>query len=173
MAVKREHVKTEETLNCYAVVDGKRIPLTPEQRRAWNEMVNRNRRYARNFGTCGQADYRRCCGDCGTCPYKTEGAFIYADDRERYADGFASGKLAPANPGKSVEQFVEDSDTWSWLYREADRTVRRGRDILCLYFEEGLSAHQIADRTGIAKSTVVDRLNKLLAFIREHRDDLV
>ena len=39
--------------------------------------------------------------------------------------------------------------------------------------QEGLSAHQIADRTGIAKSTVVDRLNKLLDFIREHRDDLI
>ena len=46
------------------------------------------------------------------------------------------------------------------------------RDVAWELLESG-SAHQIADRTGIAKSTVVDRLNKLLVFIREHRDDLV
>ena len=44
MAVKREHVKTEETLNCYAVVDGKQIPLTPEMQRRLRHVSLQDRR---------------------------------------------------------------------------------------------------------------------------------
>ena len=173
MAAIRDNEQHETTPSVYAVVDGRKIPLTPAQRCAWNEMINRNRRYARNFGTCGQPDYRKCLGDCGSCPYQTEGSFVYADDRERYADGFSSGRFAPAAPEPTPEDETVKASVWEWLYGEADKTVRRGKDILFLYLEEGLSAHQISARTGIAKSTVVDRLNRLLAFIREHREDLV
>ena len=161
----------ERTPACYAVVDGRKIPLTREQQKAWFEMINRNRYYARNFGLCAQPDYRRCGGDCCLCSCQQEGALIYTDDRDRYGDGFASGKYAPAIPPVSVEKQVSDADAWAWLYREADKTARQGGDILRLYLEDGLSAHQIASRTGIAKSTVVDRLNRLLTFIREHRDE--
>jgi DNA-directed RNA polymerase specialized sigma24 family protein len=95
------------------------------------------------------------------------------DDHERFADGYSKGKFAPANPAVTPEDEAVGADTRDWLYREADKTVKRGHEILYLSMEEGLSAHQIADRTGIAKSTVVDRLNKLLDFIREHREDLL
>ena len=157
----------------YAIINGRKIALTHEQRKGWNEMINRNRRYARDFGLCGQANFRRCSGDCGICPFKKEGAFVYMDDRDRFADGYSSGRFTPANPTVTPEDEAVEADTWDWLYREADKTVQRGQEILCLRMQEGLSAHQIADRTGIAKSTVVDRLNKLLDFIREHREDLI
>lgn len=157
----------------YAIINGKKIALTHEQRKGWNEMINRNRRYARDFGLCGQPDFRKCSGDCGTCPFKKEGAFVYMDDRERFVDGYSKGKFAPANPAVTTEDEAVGAETWDWLYREAEKTVKRGQEILYLSMQEGLSAHQIADRTGIAKSTVVDRLNKLLDFIREHRDDLI
>ncbi len=157
----------------YAIIDGKKVPLTLEQQKAWYEMVNKARRYARNYGTCGQPDFRKCCGDCALCPYDREGAFIYADDLNRYGDGFAFGVYAPAHPEETPDRKVEDEDKWAWLYREADKTAKDGQIILRLYMEDGLSARQIAKQTGIAKSTVMDRLNKLLAFIREHRDELI
>ncbi len=156
----------------YAMIDGKKVPLTQEQQKAWYEMVNKTRRYARNYRTCGQPDFRKCCGDCALCPYDREGAFIYADDRDRYADGFAYGRYAPASPQETPEEKAENNDKWVWLYREAEKTVICGKNILQLYLEDGLSARQIANHTGIAKSTVVDRLNKLLAFIRVHRNEL-
>ncbi len=157
----------------YAIVNGRKIALTHEQRKAWNEMINENRKYARQFGLCGQSDFRKCGGDCGICPYIKEGAFVYKDDQERFAKGYSKGKFAPMNPAVSPEDEIVGADTWEWLYREAGKTVQRGQEILYLKMEEGLSAHQIADKTGIAKSTVVDRLNKLLDYIHEHREELI
>lgn len=173
MSNTRDNRNPEQNPVYYAIVDGKKVALTYEQRKGYNEMINQNRRYARDFGLCGQADFRKCSGDCGTCPYKKEGAFVYMDDRERFADGFSKGRFAPSNPAATPEDLAVGSGTWDWLYREADKMVKRGREILYLSMEEGLSAHQIASRIGIAKSTVVDRLNRLLEFIRENRDDLV
>ena len=157
----------------YVTVNGETVALTNEQKKAWYEMRNKTRRYARDFGTCGQPDFTKCCGDCGLCAFQCEGAFIYADDRERYADGFFTGPFTPANPSKSVEDTVADADAREWLYREADELEKHGGKILKLTLEEGLSAHQISRKTGIAKSTVVDRLNRLLDFIREHREELI
>lgn len=168
-----ETANAPEKHNYYVIVNGENVPINPEQKKAWNEMINRNRHYARDFGICGQPDFRKCYGDCSLCPFQREGSFVYTDDRKRYVDGFANGKYAPVNPQYSVENQVADADAWDWLYQQADKTVTRGREILYLSMEEGLSAHQISKQTGIAKSTVVDRLNKLLAFIREHRDDLI
>ena len=162
-----------DSISHYAVIEGKKILLTHEQHKVWYEMINHNRRYARNYGLCGQPDFRKCGGDCALCPFVREGAFIYSDDRERYGDGYAQGKYAPAHSEKTPEQMAETEDKWAWLYREANKTVTCGKDILQLYLEDGLSARQISNHTGIAKSTVVDSLNKLLAFIRQHRNDLL
>lgn len=173
MSSTHDNVHPEQNPVYYAIVNGRKIALTHEQRKGWNEMINKNRRYARNFSLCGQPDFRKCSGDCGTCPYQKEGAFVYMDDRDRFVDGYSTGKFAPENPSATPEDEAVETDTWAWLYQEADKTVKRGQEILYLRMQEGLSAHQIAERTGIAKSTVVDRLNKLLDFIREHRDDLI
>jgi len=173
MATKQKHETHDANPDFYLVIDGRKVFLTEEERKVWKEMINRNRRYARNFGTCGQADYRKCQGDCAQCPHTKAGAFIYIDDHERYGDGFAKGEFAPAQQEATPEERAADSDAWSWLYASADRIVDKGEIILRLHLEDGLSTHQISHRTGIAKSTVNDRLNKLLAFIREHRDDLI
>ncbi len=173
MGANGKNANVSKETSFYVTIDGKVVTLTDEQRKAWNKMVNDARRYARDFGACGQPDYRKCFGDCSLCRFQREGGFVYVDDHDRYIDGFANGRQTPAYSQKSPDQQVADEEAWEWLYREADITVKHGRDILFLSFQEGLSAHQIANRTGIAKSTVVDRLNKLLAFIRDHRDDLI
>ena len=170
MNSKHENVRNSKY---YAYVNGQKIPLTDAQGKAWYEMINGNRRYARNFGTCGQSDYRKCNGDCCRCPYVREGAFLYMDDQERYGEGVAFGPLAPAEAVATPEERAVEEETWRWLYREADKQEKRGKEILFLSLEEGLSAHQIAERTGMAKSTVVDRLNRLLDFIRQHREELI
>ena len=157
----------------YVTIDGKAVALTDEQRNAWNKMANDARRYARDFGACGQPDYRKCCGDCALCAFQQAGAFIFADDRERYADGFAEGPLAPLDTAPTPEDRAVANDTWEWLYTEADKLTKSGRDILSLHLEEGLSERKIGDRLGIPWPPVHSRLNKLLAFIREHREDLI
>ena len=161
---KKANVSKETSF--YVTIGGKAVALTDEQRKAWNKMANDARRYARDFGACGQPDYRKCCGDCALCAFQQAGAFIFADDRERYADGFGEGPLAP-------EDHAVANDTWEWLYTEADKLTKSGRDILSLHLEEGLSERKIGDRLGIPWPTVHSRLNKLLAFIREHREELI
>lgn len=168
-----ENHSNEQIPSNYVTINGEKVTLTDEQKRAWYSMVNKTRRYARDFNTCDQPDFRKCCGDCSICAFQRTGAFIYADDHEKYVDGFAEGPLAPADSAPTPEEEAVRKDKWAWLYREADGVADRGRDILFLSMEEGLSAHQISQRTGIAKSTVVDRLNRLLDFIRNHRDELI
>ena len=119
----------------YVTIDGKAVALTDEQRKAWNKMANDARRYARDFGACGQPDYRKCCGDCALCAFQQAGAFIFADDRERYADGFAEGPLAPLDTAPTPEDRAVANDTWEWLYTEADKLTKSGRDILSLHLE--------------------------------------
>ena len=157
----------------YITIDGKTVPVTDEQKKAWYEMANAARKYARRFGTCGQPDFRKCCGDCTLCAFQREGAFIYSDDRQRFADGFSEGKLAPMAPAPTPEEQVENADMWRWLYEEADTIVKCGRDILSLRLEEGLSERKIGERLDIPWPTVHSRLNTLLDFIRAHREELI
>lgn len=173
MGTNGKNANTSRETSFYVNIDGKSVPLTNDQRKAWNKMATAARKYAQRFGTCGQPDYRKCCGDCALCAFQRAGAFIYADDRERYVDGFAEGPLAPADTAPTPEDSVADKDAWEWLYREADCLVKCGRDILFLHMEEGLSERKIGDRLDIPWPTVHSRLNKLLAFIREHQDELV
>lgn len=173
MGTYGKKANTSKETSFYVTVDGKAVPLTEDQRKGWNEMINTTRRYARNFSACGQADYRKCCGDCSLCAFKQAGAFIFADDHERYADGFAEGPLAPVDSAPTPEDSVVTDETWAWLYAEADRLTKSGKDILFLHLEEGLSERKIGDRLGIPWPTVHSRLNKLLGFIREHREDLI
>lgn len=168
---KNAYVSKETSF--YVTIDGKAVALTDEQRKAWNKMTNDARRYARDFGACGQPDYRKCCGDCALCAFKQAGAFIFADDREHYADGFAEGPLAPVDTAPTPEDQAVSKDTWEWLYAEADKLTKSGKDILFLHLEEGLSERKIGDHLGIPWPTVHSRLNKLLGFIREHREDLI
>lgn len=173
MNTNHDHATNNQNPEYYVLIDGQKVPLTPEQRKAWLTMINDVRRQARKAGTCGQPDFRKCCGDCGLCPWQTEGLFVYMDDRDRYVDGFAAGSLAPANPQMPIDREYEEKDMWERLYSAADDLVQRGEEILRMAMEEGLSSHEISRRTGIAKSTVVDRMNKLLGFIREHREDFI
>ena len=59
------------------------------------------------------------------------------------------------------------------LYHTAGLRERNGDQILQLYLEEGLSTYKIADRIGMRQTTVNDELKRLLAYIRDHRDDIL
>ncbi len=151
----------------YIIVGNEKVPVTREQRLAWMQTVNRCRRYAREHGACSQPDYRKCRGDCCVCPYQTQGRLVSVDQ-----GGFDGSPIDIPNRVSAEDEYVS-RDTWAWLYEQADMAVERGREILRLYLEDGLSAHGISRETGIPKSTVVDRLNKLIRFMREHADEII
>ena len=162
---------TEQDPGYYVCINGEKVPVTYAQRKGWYEMVNNTRRYARTFKTCGQADFRKCCGDCGLCAYKREGLLISMDDPYQFGKEHSCGGSPPDASSLTAEEEVLKQETREWLYQEAEKIVTRGGEILYLKIEIGLSAHQISMETGIAKTTVVGRIRKLIRFIREHKEE--
>ena len=63
MGTNGKNANTSRETSFYVNIDGKSVPLTNDQRKAWNKRATAARKYAQRFGTCGQPDYRKCCGD--------------------------------------------------------------------------------------------------------------
>lgn len=156
----------------YIPVNGQKVYLTKPQQQAYDKMINDVRHAAREEGRCGQPDYHKCFGDCGTCPYQTWGKFVSVDDDD-YVEKSESGEYQRSNSAPSLESAVLGEIMWEELYHMARERERNGDKILRLYFEEGLSGLKIAARLGMPESTVKDELRRLLKFIRENRDELL
>lgn len=54
----------------YVWIAGKKVYLNPELQKEWDKLINKERYRARQEKICGQADYRRCNGDCFVCPWR-------------------------------------------------------------------------------------------------------
>lgn len=60
----------------YVWIAGKKVYLNPELQKEWDKLINKERYRARQEKICGQADYRRCNGDCFVCPWRKEGIVV-------------------------------------------------------------------------------------------------
>lgn len=157
----------------YVKVDNQQVFLTGPQQKAYDQMINSVRYRARREGRCGQPDYRRCCGDCGLCPWQKNGRILSTDcaaKNDRY--GFDAFELE--DPGQSVEDDTINRLFFEQLYRTAAGIVPDGDVILRLHLEEGLKPYTIARRiNATSHATIDERLKKLLKYIRDHRDELL
>ncbi len=54
----------------YVWIAGKKVYLNSELQKEWDKLINKERYRARQEKICGQADYRRCSGDCFVCPWR-------------------------------------------------------------------------------------------------------
>ena len=77
----------------YVWIAGKKVYLNPELQKEWDKLINKERYRARQEKICGQADYRRCNGDCFVCPWRKEG-IVVSYETEHFAEGF--GKRLPS-----------------------------------------------------------------------------
>ena len=135
-------------------------------------MINRVRYRARRDKSCGQPDYHRCCGDCGICPYRVQGNSL-STDHEAYGDGFASGRLSPAQKIRTPEEIVMANESCRLIYAKAAAMYKHGDRILYLKLVEDRSTYEIADELGMPQTTVNKYVNRLLAYIREHREEFI
>ncbi len=71
----------------YVWIAGKKVYLNPELQKEWDKLINKERYRARQEKICGQADYRRCNGDCFVCPWRKEG-IVVSYETEHFAEGF-------------------------------------------------------------------------------------
>ena len=165
--------QNQDTKNSrYVLVNGQKIYLTKPQQQAYDKMINDVRHAAQREGRCGQPDYHLCYGDCGVCPYQTWGMFVSMDDDD-YVEKSNAGEYSHTHSASSLESSVLGKLMLDELYHTAGLRERNGDQILRLYLEEGLSTYKIADRIGMRQTTVNDELKRLLAYVRDHRDDIL
>ena len=172
------HKNTEKRNNArYILINGQKVYLTKSQQQAWDEENGRVRRLARKEGRCGTDNYSLCAyylsrGLCDECPHQLQGIITSISDAET-DDEYGFGEFHLIDHSPSPEETVLREMMLDELYRTAGLRERNGDQILRLYLEEGLSSYKIADRIGMRQTTVNDELNRLLAYIREHRDDIL
>lgn len=167
------NAKTAETRKPrHVLVDGQKVYLTQEEQKEWDKLINQARYRARRDKACRQANYHRCFGDCGTCPHYGQGA-VLSTDHEAYGDGFATGKYSPASQALSPEEEFITKETCRLIYEKAASMYKNGDRILHMKLVEERSTYDIAAELGMPQTTVNKYVNRLLAYIREHRDEFI
>lgn len=101
----------------YVWIAGKKVYLNPELQKEWDKLINKERYRARQEKICGQADYRRCNGDCFVCPWRKEG-IVVSYETEHFAEGFGKYQQALRH-GATLEIIM--------TALEAAKVLSRGR----------------------------------------------
>ena len=92
----------------YVWIAGKKVYLNPELQKEWDKLINKERYRARQEKICGQADYRRCNGDCFVCPWRKEG-IVVSYETEHFAEGFGNDNAARGYGVVNCESTLEES----------------------------------------------------------------
>ena len=91
----------------YVWIAGKKVYLNPELQKEWDKLINKERYRARQEKICGQADYRRCNGDCFVCPWRKEG-IVVSYETEHFAEGFGNDNAARGYGVVNCESTLEE-----------------------------------------------------------------
>ena len=156
----------------YVPINGQKVHLTPEEQRAYDQMINHERYRARKNKSCSQPDYHKCRGDCAVCPYHVYGTTVSVDD-ETYDDGNARRNKTPLLTSPAPDESISAKDSCRRIYRKADELYKNGARILYMKTVEGRSTYEISEELGMPQTTVNKYVNRLLAYLREHREDFI
>ncbi len=175
---KVNHGQAQQTNSCkkyYIPVNGILIEVDESVYKVHARAIANERARARRDHKCGQPDFRKCHGDCGQCPWQTEGTNMLsyqkafgAEDADKHSD------LLPNIPNKNVpliEDIVADRQLLADLFRKMDELVPDGGRIIQMLVDE-YSEREIAHALGISsQSTINYRMRKLKKYLREHWND--
>lgn len=124
----------------YVWIAGKKVYLNPELQKEWDKLINKERYRARQEKICGQADYRRCNGDCFVCPWRKEG-IVVSYETEHFAEGFGNDNAARGYGVVNCESTLEEkyiaeeryNTLCARIYRYADSAYPDGAKIIACY----------------------------------------
>lgn len=124
----------------YVWIAGKKVYLNPELQKEWDKLINKERYRARQEKICGQADYRRCNGDCFVCPWRKEG-IVVSYETEHFAEGFGNDNAARGYGVVNCESTLEEKYIAEERYntlcaricRYADSAYPDGAKIIACY----------------------------------------
>lgn len=118
-------------------------------------------------------------GEIGSLP-----AFIRRVAHNTYADFCArrraeNERMYPADPDEALQTLADEDDgsaqeeeQLARIYREIARLTRAYREVMILYYLDGLSAAQIAARQGITENAVRQRLFSARNAVRKGVNDM-
>ena len=149
--------------------------LNPELQKEWDKLINKERYRARQEKICGQADYRRCNGDCFVCPWRKEG-IVVSYETEHFAEGFGNDNAARGYGVVNCESTLEKkyiaeeryNTLCARIYRYADSAYPDGAKIIACYLN-GETLESTAKELHLTVRAVHYRLHQMLKYIREHR----
>lgn len=107
----------------YVWIAGKKVYLNPELQKEWDKLINKERYRARQEKICGQADYRRCNGDCFVCPWRKEG-IVVSYETEHFAEGFGNDNAARGYGVVNCESTLEEKYIAEERYKKERKTVQ-------------------------------------------------
>ena len=166
MADKKQH---------YIPVGKELIPVSEEVYLYHSRWVANERYRARRDHRCGNNNYSKCNGDCGHCAYQIPGDVLYMDkpvtsDCDHAEDGDFGFDIPDETA--AFEDSVVDELMLASLLKDLDTVIPDGSRIFSLIAHD-FTERQVADKLGISQSTLNYRKNKLFAYIRQHRTDLL
>lgn len=154
----------------YIKVEHELIPVSEEVYQAYTRFRENERYRARRDGKCGQSDYRRCSGDCASCPWQQEGYRVLSLDKAFGGEGEC--EKTEAVQSTAVDELVTDKMLLENLYRRLDELIPDGAQVFRLRAQH-YSEREIARMLGVkSQSTLNYRIRKMDEFIRAHRDEL-
>lgn len=159
----------------YVWIAGKKVYLNPELQKEWDKLINKERYRARQEKICGQADYRRCNGDCFVFPWRKEG-IVVSYETEHFAEGVGNDNAARGYGVVNCESTLEEkyiaeeryNTLCARIYRYADSAYPDGAKIIACYLN-GKTLESTAKELHLTVRAVHYRLHQMLKYIREHR----
>lgn len=155
----------------YLKVNRELIPVTEEVYQAATRWKENERYRARRDGKCGQSDFRRCSGDCGTCQWQQEGYRMLSLTKV-LGDDYDIEPQELSQTHQPFDDVVADKLLLEELYCKLDELIPGGAQVFRMR-AHNYSEREIARAMGIkSQSTLNYRIRKMDAFIRAHRDEL-
>ena len=148
----------------FITIQGKRIVVSAEVRRVWDQPKDHMLYLAKKEGTCACTSPALCPGDCAYCKYKKEGMTVSSDNPKHQIEVDECTAVASCQSERleiTPEKLIEHQDMMTHLYAFAKKICERGDEIFRLHYEENYSTFEIAEATGIPQKTVHRRIQKI------------
>lgn len=139
------------------------VQVSPEVYHEYNKMTNayRNKQYEHGCCKCPKEKWWQCDTDCASCPYSYAGDQISLDGThtDKNGDTYSMDQRL-GQKSSDFEESVADAAMFSEMLKEMADIFPEITSIAAL-LDAGYAETEIAEKTGIPRSTIRSRLQKL------------
>ncbi len=154
---------------------GEKIPVTPEQHRAFYQEVDRKRKYEQYHHrcVCPKAFIWSCDGDCDICEhYRSDTLSLDAANSEGGATLYDAAEVESLyhRADASFEDVIADRLLIEKLFNRLREITPYADRIIAMWQENyGISARRVAEALGIPQRTFAELMKRVRAELRKIR----